>query len=103
MATDTAAVLQTHTHTHLLRDNRGNTLIGRPICRPCTFVICSEKESSRGDRAVWGTDGSGGVGLLSASSSRLDVKFAYDVVFSAGNDNGQVGGLSITNQHKPSN
>lgn len=56
---------------------------------------CSEKESSRGDRAVWGTDGSGGVGLLSAAGDRPDVKFAYDVVFSAGNDSEQVCGVSL--------
>lgn len=56
--------------------------------------MCSDKESGRGDRAVWGADGSGGVGILSAAGDRLDVKFAYDVVFSAGNTNQQVCGRS---------
>lgn len=39
---------------------------------------------------MWGSDGSGGVGLLSAAGDRLDVKFAYDTVFSASNSNEQV-------------
>ena len=39
---------------------------------------------------MWGTDGSGGVGLLSAAGSKLDVKFAYDTVFSPSNTNEQV-------------
>lgn len=39
---------------------------------------------------MWGADGSGGVGLLSAAGDRLDVKFAYDVVFSPSNTNEQV-------------
>jgi hypothetical protein len=54
------------------------------------LFVCSDKESTRGDRAVWGTDGSGGVGLLSAAGSKLDVKFAYDTVFSPSNTNEQV-------------
>lgn len=73
-----------------------------PFCLHCLCCSHSDKESSRGDRAVWGTDGSGGVGLLgpgpaaAAAASKLDVKFAYDVVFSPSNSNGQVGvGMAV--------
>lgn len=64
-------------------------------CHLCILYLSalSEKESSRGDRAVWGSDGTGGVGLLSAAGDKLDVKFAYDVVFDAGNTNEHVGDL----------
>lgn len=52
---------------------------------------CSEKERSRGDNAVWATDGSGGVGLMSARiPGQLNIKYAYDQVFDMTATNEQV-------------
>eukprot|EP00878_Enallax_costatus_P021403 GHUV01022653.1.p1 GENE.GHUV01022653.1~~GHUV01022653.1.p1 ORF type:complete len:190 (+),score=53.47 GHUV01022653.1:403-972(+) len=50
----------------------------------------SEKEHTRGDTAVWATDGTGGVGMYSSRSSTLNIKYAYDLVFDTATTNAQV-------------
>eukprot|EP00775_Hariotina_reticulata_P007745 gene7745-7944_t len=51
----------------------------------------SGKEVSRGDHVAWATDSLGGVGLLSSSSpDRVNVKYAYDMVFNQDSSNCQV-------------
>jgi len=56
----------------------------------------SDKEVSRGDHIAWATDGLGGVGLLHSSNpERVNVKYAYDMVFDRESSNCQVGGDAV--------
>jgi hypothetical protein len=61
------------------------------------LLAYSDKEVSRaGDHIAWTTDGLGGVGLRSSSNpDRIDVKYAYDMVFDQESSNCQVGFLQL--------
>jgi hypothetical protein len=50
----------------------------------------SDKERARGDKAMWASDGAGGVGEWCPRSGELRVRYAFDIVFDAASNNEQV-------------
>lgn len=80
-----------HMHSKCLQDNQ--PFQPMPSNKhPMLFSACnSDKERGRGDNAVWATDGSGGVGLTSARApDKINIKYAYDLVFDTTTSNEQV-------------